>query len=230
MLENTCYILFSTFLTFFSSFCNHSEFLQYPSCNSLGEECSLRIKDPGYLFGMRDEDVMKLVKNGKLDALSILFDRYHLRLFNFFLRLIDDRNLSEDLVQNVFERIIKYRSSYREGASVKTWIYQIARNVRIDHFRAQKWHKEEFAEIENEEDGELSSQLRLEREEEIEALDLAIQSLPLSYREVLWLGHFEELSYREVGDILGISIPNVKVRMHRAVKQLKNMLNPSTCR
>ena len=179
---------------------------------------------------MRDEDVMKLVKNGKLDALSILFDRYHLRLFNFFLRLIDDRNLSEDLVQNVFERIIKYRSSYREGASVKTWIYQIARNVRIDHFRSQKWHKEEFAEIENEVDEEMSSQLRLERQEEIEALDLAIQSLPLSYREVLWLGHFEELSYREVGDILGISVPNVKVRMHRAVKQLKNMLNPSTCR
>ncbi len=179
---------------------------------------------------MRDEDVMKLVKNGKLDALSILFDRYHLRLFNFFLRLIDDRNLSEDLVQNVFERIIKYRSSYREGASVKTWIYQIARNVRIDHFRSQKWHKEEFAEIENEIDTDMSSQLRLEREEEIEALDLAIQSLPLSYREVLWLGHFEELSYREVGDILGISVPNVKVRMHRAVKQLKNMLNPSTCR
>ena len=179
---------------------------------------------------MRDEDVMKLVKNGKLDALSILFDRYHVRLFNFFLRLIDDRNLSEDLVQNVFERIIKYRSSYKEGASVKTWIYQIARNVRIDHFRSQKWQKEEFAEIENEVDGEMSSQLRMERAEEIEALDLAIQSLPLSYREVLWLGHFEELSYREVGDILGISVPNVKVRMHRAVKQLKNMLNPSTCR
>ena len=118
---------------------------------------------------MRDEDVMKLVKNGKLDALSILFDRYHVRLFNFFLRLIDDRTLSEDLVQNVFERIIKYRSSYREGASVKTWIYQIARNVRIDHFRSQKWHKEDFAEIENEIDTDMSSQLRLEREEEIEA-------------------------------------------------------------
>ncbi|MEL6190423.1 MAG: RNA polymerase sigma factor [Bacteroidota bacterium] len=179
---------------------------------------------------MRDEDVMKLVKNGKLNALSILFDRYHVRLFNFFLRLIDDRDLSEDLVQNVFERIIKYRSTYREGAAVKTWIYQIARNVRVDHFRSQKWHKEEFAEIENEIDVEESSQIMMEKQEEKKALDQAIQQLPLSYREVLWLGHFEELGYKEVGEILGISVPNVKVRMHRAVKQLKIILNPSACR
>ena len=179
---------------------------------------------------LEDHSLMLKVKQGDVEKLNLLYKRYSRRLFGYFYGMTKDGSTSEDLVQNVFERIIKYRSSYREGASVKTWIYQIARNVRIDHFRSQKWHKEEFAEIENEEDGELSSQLRLEREEEIEALDLAIQSLPLSYREVLWLGHFEELSYREVGDILGISIPNVKVRMHRAVKQLKNMLNPSTCR
>ncbi|MEM9935280.1 MAG: RNA polymerase sigma factor [Bacteroidota bacterium] len=178
---------------------------------------------------MRDEDVMKLVKDGRLDALSILFDRYHIRLFTFFLRLVHDRSLSEDLVQNVFERILKYRTSYKEGAAVKAWIYQIARNVRLDHVKAQKWKKEEFIELENELVTYENSQLRLEKLENIQALDQAIQQLPTHYREVLWLGHFEELSYAEVGQILGITVANVKVRMHRAIKQLSITLNPSAC-
>src|SRR5437016_7465072 len=82
-----------------------------------------------------DEDVMLQVRDGAGEMLGVLFDRYQTPLFNFYSKLTGDRTLSEDLVQEVFLRILKYRQSYRPGTPFRAWIYQIARNARIDHFR-----------------------------------------------------------------------------------------------
>src|SRR5438874_1284391 len=82
-----------------------------------------------------DEDLMLQVRDGAGEMLGVLFDRYQTPLFNFYSKLTGDRTLSEDLVQEVFLRILKYRQSYRPGTPFRAWIYQIARNARVDHFR-----------------------------------------------------------------------------------------------
>src|SRR5437588_62647 len=82
-----------------------------------------------------DEDLMLQVRDGAGEMLAVLFDRYQTPLFNFYSKLTGDRALSEDLVQEVFLRILKYRQSYRPGTPFRAWVYQIARNARIDHFR-----------------------------------------------------------------------------------------------
>src|SRR6266480_5942415 len=82
-----------------------------------------------------DEDLMLQVRDGAGEMLGVLFDRYQTPLFNFYSKLTGDRTLSEDLVQEVFLRILKYRQSYRPGTPFRAWVYQIARNARIDHFR-----------------------------------------------------------------------------------------------
>src|SRR6266478_1810167 len=82
-----------------------------------------------------DEDLMLEVRNGAGETLGVLFDRYQRPLYNFYSKLTGDRVLSEDLVQEVFLRILKYRQSYRPGTPFRAWIYQIARNARVDHFR-----------------------------------------------------------------------------------------------
>src|SRR6266571_2612146 len=82
-----------------------------------------------------DEDLMLQVRDGAGEMLGVLFDRYQTPLFNFYSKLTGNRTLSEDLVQEVFLRILKYRQSYRPGTPFRAWIYQIARNARIDHFR-----------------------------------------------------------------------------------------------
>src|SRR5215472_5086334 len=82
-----------------------------------------------------DEDLMLQVRDGAGEMLGVLFDRYQTPLFNFYAKLTGDRALSEDLVQEVFLRILKYRQSYRRGTPFRAWVYQIARNARIDHFR-----------------------------------------------------------------------------------------------
>src|SRR5215472_9575853 len=82
-----------------------------------------------------DEELMLQVRDGAGEMLGVLFDRYQAPLFNFYSKLTGDRALSEDLVQEVFLRILKYRQSYQPGTHFLAWIYQIARNARIDHFR-----------------------------------------------------------------------------------------------
>src|SRR5437879_12344422 len=82
-----------------------------------------------------DEDLMLQVRDGAGETLGVLFDRYQTPLFNFYSKLTGNRTLSEDLVQEVFLRILKYRQSYCPGTPFRPWVYQIARNARIDHFR-----------------------------------------------------------------------------------------------
>ncbi len=178
---------------------------------------------------MSDEQLMDMVKKGKLEFLSRLFDRYHTKLYNFFLRLTHDASLSEDLVQNVFERIIKYRKSYRGDAPFKAWMYQIARNVRTDHYRLNKIKVDDSVKP-----GHLNLWTNthhevMEQQERNKELTQAIMKLKPEYREVLWLGWFEKMNYSEVGEIMGISVSNVKVRMHRAIKQLRTHYNKSSC-
>jgi RNA polymerase sigma factor (sigma-70 family) len=78
---------------------------------------------------------MSAVKEGRLEMLAVLFERHHVRLFNFFLRLTRDRERSEDLVQELFVRVLKYRHTFRADGSFTAWMYQIARHVHLSHLR-----------------------------------------------------------------------------------------------
>src|SRR5437588_11613159 len=85
-----------------------------------------------------DEELMFQVRNGVAEMLGVLFDRYQSPLFNFYCKLTGDRAASEDLVQDVFYRILKYRHTYQPGTSFRTWMYHIARNARLDLLRRQR--------------------------------------------------------------------------------------------
>src|SRR5947209_17897282 len=100
-----------------------------------------------------DEELMFQVRNGVVEMLGVLFDRYQGPLFNFYCKLTGDRSVSEDLVQDVFYRILKYRKSYQSGMSFKSWMYQIARNARLDQAKRQK------PEAELEDESSLSSKI-----------------------------------------------------------------------
>ena len=79
------------------------------------------------------------VKDGDLARLGILFERHHKILYNFFLRLTGNREASEDLLQEVFLRMLKYRNTYKGSSEFTTWMFQIARNSRADYFRKKKF-------------------------------------------------------------------------------------------
>jgi len=164
-----------------------------------------------------DEELMLQVREGVGEMLGVLFDRYQLPLFNFYCRLTGNRSVSEDLVQDVFFRILKYRQSYRPGTPFRAWLYQIARNARHDY---QRKHPEgvpfdpEMSPTSTTADG-------VESEQQAALLHQALLLLPEEKREVLLLSRFEELKYEQIAHLLDCEVGTIKVRVHRALRELR---------
>ncbi len=164
-----------------------------------------------------DEDLMLEVRNGAGETLGVLFDRYHTPLYNFYSKLTGDRTLSEDLVQEVFLRILKYRQSYQPGTPFRAWIYQIARNARVDHYRKTPKH----ITFEPEMAPAVMLKDSAQHSEEAELLHRALMQMPEEKREILILSRFQELRYDEIARLLGCELGTVKTRIHRAIQELR---------
>lgn len=171
---------------------------------------------------LSDNALMNKVKNGDLDKLGLLFERYKKPLFGLFYGINKDRELSEDLVQNVFVRVLKYRTLYRGEGEFRSWLFHIARNVSHDQYRKKRIQATDS--VENWQDRIGSDDNRFtayQKDEDLELLSLAMDRLPEDKREILLLSKFHEKKYKEIGDQLGFSEGTVKVRVYRAMQELK---------
>ena len=178
---------------------------------------------------LSDNALMLKVKDGDIDRLGLLFERYKKPLYGFFYGMNKDTELSEDLVQNVFFRILKYRYLFRGelagrpgGGDFKTWMFHIARNVNNDHYRKNKFKKTESVEDWNERLGHSDIYtMHAQQDEELKMLSMAMDRLPEEKREILLLSKFQDKKYKEIGEILGCSEGAVKVKVFRALQDLK---------
>lgn len=170
---------------------------------------------------LSDEQYMLQVKVGNLDALAPLFEKYHVKLYNFFLRMTRNRTISEDLTQNVFRRILTYRESYNDKWEFRTWMYQIARNVSAQHYNHQKLLIDDYQETESMEmDARLADE-ELAQNHKKELLHEALKRLSTEEKELLELSRFQGLKYKEIAQITGNSVAAIKVKVHRAMQKLK---------
>ena len=169
-----------------------------------------------------DNALMLKVKDGNLDKLGLLFERYKKPLFGFFYNMNKDAELCEDLVQNVFLRILKYRYLFRGEGDFKTWMFHIARNVNHDHYRKNKVGKAESVDLwENRLGHEDAYSVQLLQDEETKMLSMALDRLPADKREIILLSKYQEKKYKEIGEILGCTEGAVKVKVFRALQDLK---------
>src|SRR5215472_6530951 len=171
-----------------------------------------------------DEELMLQVRDGAGEMLGVLFDRYQAPLLNFYSKLTGNRTLSEDLVQEVFLRILKYRQSYQPGTHFRAWIYQIARNARVDHFR--KFPPQTM--LEPEMLPPVVPRDSAQANQEVELLQRALMMLPEDKREILLLCRFQELKYEEIAELLGCELNTVRTRIHRALQELRKAFHQLT--
>jgi RNA polymerase sigma-70 factor (ECF subfamily) len=172
---------------------------------------------------LTDEALMLAVRDGDVTKLGLLFDRYHGTLLDFFCRMLGNRSTAEDLVQDVFFRILKYRKTYRDQSHFTTWMFHIARNTRFDHFkkhRGEVGFPEEGIDIPSR--GPFPSQ-QFERDQQTDLLKAALMDLPEEKRELLVLARYQEMKYEDIAQLLGVEVGVVKVRVHRAVKELREI-------
>ena len=160
---------------------------------------------------------MQAVGDGDLGGLAVLFERHHRSLFNYFVHVNGNRDLSEDLVQDVFFRMLKYAKTFKPDRSFTAWMYQIARNAHVDSIGKKKFEvtlgDREFASANMMDEN-------LKRKQEVALLKQAMARLPLEKRELLVLSRYQNLKYEEIAGILGCDIGAVKVRVYRAVRAL----------
>lgn len=161
---------------------------------------------------------MLQVRSGEAEMLGVLFDRYQTPLYNFYTKMTQDRALSEDLVQDVFLRILRYRQTYRPGTPFRAWMYQIARNARVDAMRKVKPDAPMLTEP-----AAPASADSAQQKQEAQLLQRALLQLPEDKREILILSRFQELKYEEIARMMGCEVGAVKVRVHRALQQLREV-------
>jgi RNA polymerase sigma-70 factor (ECF subfamily) len=167
---------------------------------------------------------MLKVKNGDLDHLGLLFERYKKQLFGFFYNLNHDKDLSEDLVQNTFMRIIKYKHGFKGDGAFKSWMFHIARNVNIDHFKKNKNSNqtERLETWKEESTDDEESQLSRDKEGNLQLLEKAIEELDYEKRELITMSKIKGFKYKEIGEVLSCSEGEVKVKVFRALRELKD--------
>lgn len=173
-----------------------------------------------------DETLMDRVREDDLDPLGLLFERYHQAVFSFFVQTCGNRSISQDLVQDVFFRIINYRASYRSGAPFKPWLYRIARNVRADYLKKKaSTNLSSEALREDQHPRHMPDSVQDEHNAEVYTV---LRLLPEDKRELLVLSHVEQLSYTELAQIYEVSVNAVRIRVCRALQAFRALYTQST--
>jgi RNA polymerase sigma-70 factor (ECF subfamily) len=169
-----------------------------------------------------DEDLVGLVADGDERALSELYDRYSRPVYATGLRLLGDKQLAEELVQDAFTSVWRNAASFDQTrASFATWLYRIARNRATDLDRRRRVRPRPAGEH-----GLYALPGGPLPEEAVDAWDVAnaLSRLPSEHREVLELAYFEDLSQREISRRTGIPLGTIKSRTTAALKRFRQAI------
>jgi RNA polymerase sigma factor (sigma-70 family) len=175
---------------------------------------------------MNDNSLMQQVAGGQIGQLAILFERHHKSLFRYFVSMQRDRQIAEDLVQDVFFRMLRYRSTYDAAQSFTAWMYQIARNAGTDLSRKKREvvDIDEFADRRPEfASKQPGPEETVVRKQDLGLLRRSLEMLPPEKREVLVLSRLQGMKHDEIALVLGCEVGTVKVRVFRAVKALEQI-------
>jgi len=187
-------------------------------------------------MAMMDQDLelMLRVRSGDAESFEVLLRRYRVPLVNFFVRMVRDQALAEDLAQEVFLRVYQARRRYQPEARFTTWLYRIATNLALNAIRDRK----PVAAMVQFEDGAKQSdaahiaderptaeQLMMESERE-RMIRRAVEALPEKQCAAVILHKYQNVDYRQISKVLGVSESAVKSLLFRAYESLRARLEP----
>jgi RNA polymerase sigma factor (sigma-70 family) len=164
-----------------------------------------------------DESLMQAVAAGDLERLGCLFDRCHAGVHALCARLVGSAD-ADDLMQEVFLRVLRFRRSYRAEASFRTWLFRITYNVCMTYRRKER----ETFEVAS--SASVSERMtHASPDDDVRSdIERALEALPVAARRVLILNRYHGLSYAEIAEVIGSTPGAVRVQAHRALRTLRD--------
>jgi RNA polymerase sigma-70 factor (ECF subfamily) len=206
------------------------------SCSTVGESTAVSGSSLSQLTLSKNQLSCNMEsRDANFDFRSV-FSQFQKPIYNYVLRMVKDRALAEELTQDIFVKAYNSISDFRGDSRVSTWVFSIATNACLDHFRSKSYKKHEKTDLLSSEDLFKSTLLEGEQkiptaEEEIISAEMSscvrgyIDDLQEDYRAVILLHDLQGFTNPEIAKITGTSLENVKIRLHRARCKMKEVFS-----
>ena len=183
-----------------------------------------------------DLELMVRVTHGDVESFEVLLNRHRVPLLTYFVRMVRDQALAEDLTQEVFLRVYQARERYQPEARFTTWLYRIATNLALNAIRDRRCEPLAFISpasddsqptmLERVPDARPTAEQQMLESYRERAIREAIESLPERQRAAVILHKYQEVDYRQIAQVLKVSESAVKSLLFRAYESLRVRLEP----
>ena len=182
-----------------------------------------------------DAEVMLRVRDGDEGAFTYLIEKYQRPIVHFMFRMVHNQAVAEELTQEVFLRVYRSRASYRAEAKFTTWLYRIATNLGVNHARDHKHERAaqniyldqpdaETGTTPDVADSRSTAEHEMLREERLKAIRQVVMALPERQRTAVLMHKFQEMDYKQIGEVLKLSESATKSLLFRAYQTLRESL------
>lgn len=178
-----------------------------------------------------DREVLCSYINGNESALNFLIDKYRPRIFGFIISKVKNKEVAEDIFQDAFIKIINTikRGKYNEQGKFIVWVMTITHNLIMDYFRKQKKRRflkstDDFNIFDIINNGDLTIEQKLVKEQMFVQLRSLIKDLPFEQRKILEMRYYSKMSFKEISETCGVSINTALGRMRYAIINLRKII------
>ncbi|MDD2529824.1 MAG: RNA polymerase sigma factor [Bacteroidales bacterium] len=172
---------------------------------------------------MDDIQIAQEISKGNQRVFEDFFNSHKLKVMNLCYGMVHDRDVAEDLVQDIFVEIYSSAHKFQGKSRLSTWLYRIAINKTINYLRKEKYRKF-FVSVDDNKHSlqtDFRADLNLEEQEKVKHMHKIIDSLPSKQKQALVLFIYDELPQKEIAEIMNSSVASVEVLVHRAKQKIK---------
>lgn len=174
--------------------------------------------------GKKDEEIAHLVQNDNIELFGVLIERYEVKIKRYARKFLSDKEDINDVVQEIFIKVYKNIESFDIKRKFSSWLYRIAHNELINALKKKKRKTLSLLDLDvflpyYYKDEDLDEKIDKKRMQEI--IDKCLDDLDFKYQEPIVLYYFEELSYKEISDVMEIPVSTVGIRIKRAKEKIK---------
>lgn len=172
---------------------------------------------------MNEQELVRDAQRGNKEAFGMLYDAYVKHIYDFVYYKTHHKETAEDIVSHVFIKAMRGIEKIDPAKSFKSWIYRIAQNTVIDHYRSRKQHTD-IDDAWDIHDESIDIEHDVDTKEKLAKVKKIIETLPQPQRDIVIMRVWQDLSYKEIAEIVGKSERNCMVIYSRAIEKLRDLV------